>query len=249
MKKITILGTACAVPDRTHQNTHLIIEADSRVILIDCPGNPFVRLDQVEIEPHAITDLILTHFHPDHVSGLPLLLIDMWLTGRKNTLSIFGLPEVLDRCKKMMSLYDWEGWEGFFPLDFQELRREETSRLINTEDIRIEASPVCHLVPSIGIKVIFQEGSVCYSGDTAPCDAVIQLAKDCDILIHEATGDEEGHSSPAEAGKIARAASVDNLFLIHYPIDRDPKVMLDEARAHFSGDVFIAEDLMTINIS
>ena len=249
MKKITILGSANAVPDRMHQNSHLLIETDSKVILIDCPGNPFVRLDQVDINPNTITDLILTHFHPDHVSGLPLLLIDMWLTKRNETLTIHGLPEVLEKCKKMMSLYDWEDWDGFYPINFLEVSNQGISKLIDSEEIKVEAVPACHLIPSIGIKLIFQEGNICYSGDTAPCDAVIQLAKGCDILIHEATGDMGGHTSPAEAGKIAKAAGVRNLFLIHYPVDQDPHVMVEEASSQFSGEVFIAEDLMVINVS
>lgn len=249
MKKITILGVSNAVPDKDHQNTHLVIEADSKVILIDCPGNPFVRLDQVNIAPNSIEDLVITHFHPDHVSGLPLLLIDMWLTGRDVPLTIHGLPEVLGKCKKMMALYNWEEWQEFYPVSFREINGEGISTLIENEDIRLQAVSVCHLIPSIGIKSTFREGSICYSGDTAPCDAVIELARDCDILIHEATGDQEGHSTPAEAGKIAQAAAVQNLFLIHYPAGNDHQVMIDQAKEHFSGDVFIAEDLMEINIS
>lgn len=249
MKKITILGTANVVPDQTHQNTHLLVESDSRIILVDCPGNPFVRLDQVNLNPNAITDLILTHFHPDHVSGLPLLLIDMWLTERKDALTIHGLPEVLEKCKRMMSLYDWEDWEDFYPINFHEVLEKGVINLIDSEDITVEAAHVCHLIPTIGIKFTFDEGAVCYSGDTAPCDEVIQLAKDCDILIHEATGEMKGHTSPSEAGKIAEAAGVKNLFLIHYPVDLDPQKMINEASAHFSGEVFIAEDLMEINIS
>lgn len=249
MKKITILGSSNAVPDKDHQNTHLIIEAESKVILIDCPGNPFVRLDEVDINPNSITDLIITHFHPDHVTGLPLLLIDMWLTQRDAPLTIFGLPEVIDKCKKMMALYDWEDWEDFYPVTFQEINVEGISTLFEVEDIRVQAAPVCHLIPSIGIKAIFREGSICYSGDTAPCGAVVDLARDCSILIHEASGDHEGHSTAAEAAKIAQAAAVQHLFLIHYPVDSNHQFMIDEAKAHFSGDIFVAEDLMAINIS
>ena len=249
MKKIIFLGTANAVPDQSHQNTHLLVQSDSKIILIDCPGNPFVRLDQVDIDPNTITDLILTHFHPDHVSGLPLLLIDMWLTARREALRIHGLPEVLEKCKKMMSLFDWEDWDGFFPIDFQPISEQGISKLVNSDDITVEAAPVCHLIPTIGLKIIFDNGSICYSGDTAPCDAVIHLAKGCEILVHEATGEMEGHSSPSEAGKIAEAAGVQNLFLCHYPVNGDIQKMVTEASAQFSGEVFVAEDLMEINIS
>jgi ribonuclease Z len=148
-----------------------------------------------------------------------------------------------------MSLFEWEEWKGFFPIDFKSISEHEVSELIHSEDITIEAVPVCHLIPSIGIKIIFDEGSICYSGDTAPCDAVIQLARGCEILIHESTGDMDGHTSPSEAGKTAESAGVQHLFLIHYPIGQDVQKMIAEASAQFSGEVFIAEDLMEIKIS
>jgi len=110
MNKLTFLGTASAVPDEDQQNTHFIIETKSRNILVDCVGNPVVRLKQAGVDPLSISDLVVTHFHPDHVSGVPLLLMDLWLMGRETPLYLYGLNEVLDRIEKMMSLFDWESW-------------------------------------------------------------------------------------------------------------------------------------------
>ena len=62
--------------------------------------------------------MILTHFHPDHVSGLPSLLLDMWLMGRKDPLTIYGLAYTLERMEKLMEAYDWASWPGFFPVEF-----------------------------------------------------------------------------------------------------------------------------------
>ncbi len=218
------------------------------MVLVDCPGNPFVRLHQAKIDPLSITDLILTHFHPDHVTGLPLLLMDLWLMERKAPLMIYGLSVVLEKCKKMMALYDWEDWDDFFPVTFVECPILESSLLFATEEIQVWVSLAEHLIPSISIKASFAESSICYSGDTAPSNEVVKLAKGCDILIHEATGEENGHSSPGEAGIIAQTAGVKRLFLIHYPFDSDPTVLLQEAKAHFSGDVVVAEDLMVVEI-
>jgi ribonuclease Z len=248
MPKITFLGTASAVPDANHQNSHLIIEGGNRVVLVDCPGNPFVRLQQAKIDPLSITDLILTHFHPDHVTGLPLLLMDLWLMKREAPLMVYGLPSVLEKSKQMMALYDWEDWDDFYQVTFVECPNVEGSLLFETEEIKVWSSPAEHLIPSISIKASFAEGSICYSGDTAPSNAVLNLAKGCDILIHEATGDENGHSSPGEAGKIAQAAGVKRLFLIHYPFDSDPQILLQEAKANFSGDVVVTEDLMVVEL-
>jgi len=50
---------------------------------------------------------VVTHFHPDHVSGIPLFLMDMWLRGRKNPLQIYGLPHAIDRLENLMDAFLW----------------------------------------------------------------------------------------------------------------------------------------------
>jgi ribonuclease Z len=72
MTKLTILGTASAIPDESHYNTHMAIQSIQGVILIDCPGTTILRLKQSGIDPNDLTDLIVTHFHPDHTNGIPL---------------------------------------------------------------------------------------------------------------------------------------------------------------------------------
>lgn len=248
MANITFLGTSKAVPNRDHENTHLIIQTSGRVILIDCAGNPVVRLDQAEIDPLTITDLILTHFHPDHVSGLPLLLMDMWLMGRKESLNIFALKDVIERVEKMMDLYDWRDWDGFYPVVFHPLPNKELMPLIETDGVKVWASPLCHMVPSIGIRMQFPGVSACYSSDTAPCEALIRLAENVDVLIHEATGEGSGHTSPEQAGEIAQRVGVKKLVLIHYPPEIDVDEWVRKAKEHFRGEVTIAKDLMTITL-
>ncbi len=246
MAKITFLGTASAVPEKNHQNTHLIIETQDRKILIDCGGNPVVRLDQAGIDPLLITDLILTHFHPDHVSGLPLLLMDLWLLGRKEPLDIYGLHSVIGRAEDMMALFDWQSWLDFYPVIFHRLPEDEGMTLIDDPQVGVWASAVCHMIPGIGIKMKFPEGTLAYSSDTAPCDAVVRLADQADILIHESSGEAQGHSSPEQAGRVAERAKVKTLYLIHYPPKINPKEWVDRAKSTFSGDVIVTEDLMEI---
>ena len=219
MNKLTFLGTASAVPDENQQNTHFTIETKDRNILVDCVGNPIVRLKQAGIDPLSITDLVVTHFHPDHVSGVPLLLMDLWLMGRKFPLSIFGLNDVVARIEKMMSLFDWESWEGFYPVNFVRIQKKTMTKLIDSKSVKVWAAPVCHTIPTIGLRIASQERVLCYSSDTSPCEMVSSLASGADILIHEATGEGHGHSSPEQAGHVAQQSDVRKLYLIHYPSD------------------------------
>jgi len=125
MPKLIILGSSNAVSSKDSENTHMILAGETRTVLVDCVNNPIHRLDQVGVDFKDLTDLILTHFHPDHVSGVPLLLMDMWLRGRKELINIYGPRYTLDRMEKLMSLYSWENWPNFFPVAFHRVPPNE----------------------------------------------------------------------------------------------------------------------------
>jgi ribonuclease Z len=247
MPKVIILGSSNAIPDDDHENSHMALVGDERLVLIDCVSNPIVRLRKAGLKVEEITDLILTHFHPDHVSGVPLLLMDLWLLGRENELRIYGLDFTLDRLETMMDLYGWGTWPNFFPVKMQRLAEEPMNLVQENEQWKIFSSPVKHIIPNIGLRIEFQESGkiFAYSGDTEPTPEVVQLAKNADLLIHEATGASLGHTDAAQAGQIAENAGAEQLYLIHYANGefRDYGIMARAAQ-EFSGPVSLAEDFM-----
>ena len=252
MARLVILGSSNAIPDLEHENTHMVLVGEHNVVLVDCAGTPTVRLAQAGIALDKISDLVLTHFHPDHVAGVPLLLMNMWLLGRRRPLSIHGLKHCLDRVQRLMDDYLWQTWPGFFGADFKLVAEEEGVLVVEAEDFRVLASPVEHLVPTIGLRFEnpSQGRAIVYSCDTAPCPAVMRLAQGADVLIHEAAGESPGHSSAEQAGEIARQAKVGRLLLIHYP-NAGPNGEQDlnkQAQGSFSGQVELATDLMKIDL-
>ena len=249
MPKLIILGTSNAVPDLQHENTHLALVSDQRLILIDCPNNPIVRLSQAGLDVHDLTDLLLTHFHPDHVSGVPSLLMNSWLLGRKKPLHIYGLAYTLERIEKIMDFYEWSDWPGFYPVEFHPLAEQELTLALDNPDFRLFTSPVCHMLPCLGLRIEFPHSAqvAAYSCDTEPCPQVVRLAAQADVLIHEASGAGFGHTSAAQAGEVARQAGVKALYLIHYPTgDFDPRPLVDQAKQTFPGPVTLAQDFMQL---
>jgi ribonuclease Z len=249
MPKLIFLGTSNAIPDQKHENTHMAVIGEERFLLIDCATNPLVRLSQASLDVQQITDLILTHFHPDHVSGVPSLLMGSWLLGRRNLLRIYGLKFTLERIEKMMEFYEWASWPNFYPVEFHPVPEEEMAPVFDCPEFRVFASPVCHMVPTIGLRIEFQPSGriLVYSCDTEPCEEVTRLAQSADILIHEATGASFGHTSARQAGEIATQAGVKQLYLIHYPTGEfDPDPMVDQAKQTFQGSVILAKDLMEL---
>lgn len=242
MAKITILGSSAAVPDAAHANSQLLVTLKNTTTLIDCGDSTYLRLIAAGIGVDQVSDLILTHFHPDHVGGLPAFLITLWLLKRQSPLVIHGLKDTLDRAEAMMKLYQWETWKGFYPVSFNRLKEEELTSVISTDEWKVFASPVCHLIPTIGLRMEFASDSVAaYSCDTEPCAAVMRLGKEADLLLHETAGEVRGHSSGVQAADVARQAEAKQLVLIHYPVEKSAE-LINEARANFAGEVTLAED-------
>ncbi len=250
MNRIVILGSAYSIPSLDQDNSHFVIEAGKRVILVDCASNPVARLQKAKVPLENLTDVILTHFHPDHVYGLPLLLMDLWLLKRKSALTIHGLKTTLDRAKQMMAAFDWEEWPGFYPVEFNVIDGKKLEKVINDNLLVIQARTVKHLIPTIGLRMDFKDSRkvVAYSCDTEPCPEVLELAKQADILIQEAAGKAPGHTSSEQAGILATNAGVKALYLIHYPPNTNPMKLIGEARSKFNGLVFLARDFLEIEI-
>jgi len=222
------------------------------MLLIDSASNPILRLEEAGLDFNDLTDIIITHFHPDHVSGLPLLLMDMWLMGRQKPLNIYGLHYTLDRVVTMMGLYNWSDWPNFYPVAFYRIPSKELTMVMDCPDFKVHASPVHHMIPNIGLRIEFGESEqvVAYSCDTEMCDEVVRLSEGADVLLHESAGEEGGHSSAKQAGEVARKAEVGKLYLIHYPTGRFAKdELLKDAKSTFQGDVELAKDFMTIDFS
>jgi ribonuclease Z len=251
MPKVIILGSSNAVPSKDHENTHLVILGEERTILVDCVSNPIVRLQQAGVDFNDLTDIVITHFHPDHVSGMPLLLMDMWLLGRTKPVNIYGLHYTMDRLENLMGFYGWAEWPNFFSVGFYRLPEVELAFVMECSDFKVQSSPVHHMIPTIGIRVELKRHDkvLAYSCDTEPCEQTVRLAAGADILIHEAGGASFGHSSAEQAGEIATKAEVGKLYLIHYPTGRFANGdIAAEARRTFQGEVIVAQDFMTIDI-
>ena len=250
MSKLIILGSSNAVSSKDSENTHMVLLGEERNVMVDCVNNPIHRLEQAGVDFNDLTDLILTHFHPDHVSGVPLLLMDMWLRGRQKLINIYGLHYTLDRMENLMSMYSWENWPNFFPVAFHRLPANELTPVLDCDDFSIFASPVHHLIPTIGLRFELKQSQkvVAYSCDTEPCEEVVHLAEGADVLIHEATGAIRGHSSAEQAGQIAAQAEAGKLYLIHYPTGNyTNQNLIAEARQAYQGEIDLATDFMTLD--
>ncbi|MBI3914151.1 MAG: MBL fold metallo-hydrolase [Chloroflexi bacterium] len=255
MAQVILLGTGAALSDAARENMYLLVKGERGAILIDCAGSPIQHLLKLKIDLHSIDDVILTHHHPDHLYGLPIFLMDLWLAGRKKELRVHGLPETLNAAHALMEAFEWQSWKplGFYPLTFNPLAiaERDISLILTTPEFSVSAARTQHTVPSIALRIMSKRTAqtVAYSSDTEKCDAVIELAHGADYLLHEATSLDHsliGHSSARQAGSQARHAGVKTLVLVHLP----PKMRAAKFRAaaakSFKGKVMVGEDFMRL---
>lgn len=246
MKRLIILGSANAVPKVGQDNAHLLIEGKEKIVMVDCGDNP-VKVIEAGFSILDVTDLVLTHFHADHVGSLPLLIMGMWLEKRTTPLVIHGLKVTLDKSIQLLELFGWNEWPNMFPVEFNTIDADGAEGFITDSVMRISALPVLHLVPTIGIRVESEQGRViAYSCDTEPCPNVLRLADGADVLLQESAGLAKGHTSPEQAGEIASSAGVATLVLIHYDNRVAESELLGAARKKFSGKVLLAKDMMVV---
>ncbi|NPA92547.1 MAG: MBL fold metallo-hydrolase [Chloroflexi bacterium] len=250
MPEWIVLGSAHAVPDATHANTHFVLVGKQHTLLVDAPCEVIGRLRRVGLTPNDVTDLLLTHFHPDHTAGVPMLLMSAWLQGRQTPLHIYGLEDTLTGVQQVMSLYRWENWPDFFPVHFHTIEPTRLTPVLANAEWEVKASPVVHMVPAVGIRITFPNQEVlAYSGDTGPTESVVELAREADYLFHEASGEMDGHTSAAQAGEIATQARAKRLYLVHTDADPAHRARLAvEAQKTFDGPVVVANDLLRLTI-
>jgi ribonuclease Z len=135
--------------------TSLFVRLEGSAFLIDCGEGTQVALKRAECKIAAIDLLLITHFHADHISGLPGLLLSLANAGKTEPLTIIG-PRGLSRIA--------EGLMRICPgLPFAVNLRELDTK--NPEEITfgnwiINALPLRHRVPCLGYFAEFRRKPV-----------------------------------------------------------------------------------------
>ncbi|MDO5848953.1 MAG: ribonuclease Z [Methanobrevibacter sp.] len=145
--EITFLGTSSAVHSQNRSHPAIALRAFGEVMLFDCGESTQKQLIYAKISPMKISKIFLSHFHGDHILGLPGLLQSMNFRGREKSLSIYG-PKGLN---KLMDTIKQLGFSEFdFPIEVIEV---ENGTLIETDDYIIKAKKMKHNVISFAYSI------------------------------------------------------------------------------------------------
>jgi ribonuclease Z len=247
MAELLLLGTGAALTDGSREPTMLALCGRLSTVLIDCGSNVVRQLQRLGVPLDSVERLILTHAHPDHTSGFPLLMEMLWLGGLRGPLPVHGPEDALETVRRAFGQWDTSGWRDMPTLEWRPTQLREDESIATGRDFELRASPGQHgTVPVIAVRARALEGggTVVYSSDGEPSQAVERLAKDADILAHEATGPYAGHSTAKAAAELAASAGARQLLLVHLaPNVVDLPAAAAEAAAVYPGPVFLGADL------
>jgi len=290
-----ILGSGSALPDPDRGNPSQAVIIDDEVLVFDCGERTTVNLAKANLNPMRVEHLFITHLHWDHIADFGYLVMSTWNCGRSHALKVFG-PQGT-KAMAEASVYgvhkaDVDFVRGYIAALPPHITNKPTADpavdavdidvgfTLETDKWKVIAGRVDHHqrvgMPSVGYRVESEYGVVAITGDTAPSEGMIELAKGADVLIHEAAFLEEiiearkmwSHSGPAGAGRVAQAAGVKKLVLTHlgpytstdaaiemasmyYGPRRGPEIwdqIVADARKEFDGEVILGSDALYVDI-
>jgi ribonuclease Z len=233
--KVTLLGTASPTPRPDRFGPSTLIEAGDQKLLFDAGRGVPIRLRQLGVPIGRIDVLFITHYHSDHVSGIP----DVWLTGwlsppfgRRNApfhvIGPVGAKSLMANLEKAYAL------DIKIRLEDEKLPPQGIATAVEEFDkdgtvyekngVKVIAFAVEHgaaIKPAVGYRIEYKGRAVVLSGDTRYEQNVIKHGTGADVLIHEV-----GSARPE---LMAASVSVQRI-IAHHTTPREAGTVFSQAK-------------------
>ncbi|BBX01759.1 ribonuclease Z [Mycolicibacterium moriokaense] len=276
MIEVTLLGTGSPIPDANRAGPSTLVRAGGQTFLVDCGRGVQQRLTAVGSSAGALTALLLTHLHSDHIADLGDLIITRWVsnfTPEPSPLLIIGPPGTAEVVDATLKAFGFDiGYRIAHHADLNspppvEVREYTDGPVWDQDDVQIRVAPTDHrpVAPTIGFRVEHNGASVVLAGDTVPCESLDALASGAGALVHTVIRKDlidampmqrirdicDYHSSVEEAAATAARAGVGILILTHYVPAIAPG-QEDEWRAlaatAFDRQIEVGDDLHRVEV-
>lgn len=241
--KLTITGSGSGKPTAGKNHSSILLENEGHVVLIDC-GEPVARVIAEKMpDPNSIEAVIITHFHPDHSSGIYMLLQLFHIQKRTANFKIF-IPENKELFKlslKMFYLFEDKFSFKISILSVSELEKEynwlipvENNHLKQYRKV-IAENGSGNMMQSYSIH-IKGDKQILYTADITSTKIFSEILPSIDLVILDAL-----HPSANEITDVIDAGM--KVVLNHGMNEK-----LDKTKIEKYDNVMIAEDGFEINI-
>lgn len=142
MEKINVvfLGTSDQIPSKERNHTSILVSYKNENILVDCGEGTQRQFRKAELNPMRLTRILITHWHGDHVLGIPGLLQTLASSGYDKTLFIYGPKGTKKFFGEMLNAF---GFVGKFKIEVKEVE----GKFLETKDFYLEAKKLYHGIP------------------------------------------------------------------------------------------------------
>ncbi len=240
--RLTVLGGSGGWPAAGGGCSGYLVEHDGFRLLVD-PGYGTVPRLLGLVGAAEVDAVLVTHGHPDHCADLNPLLRARVLPGGAPSLPVHALPGALDA---VLALDAPPMLAGSYTL-------HDLSATTAVGPFAVRSVRLPHFVPNLGVRLDAGGTALAYTGDAAPDDALLELAREVDVLLAEASfvdtvpqRQRAGLSTAVSVGRQAAAAGVRRLVLAHLFPTTDPVAALAAARESFDGPIDVATPGLTI---
>jgi len=145
--EIIFLGTSQAIPTKKRNHTSILLNYKNENILIDCGEGTQRQFRKLKINPCKLTRILITHWHGDHVLGLPGLFQTLELNNYSKILNIYGPKGTKKYIKQIEKLFVHK---GKIKMNINEVKGE----FLDTENFKIISSELNHNTPCNGYSFI-----------------------------------------------------------------------------------------------
>jgi ribonuclease BN (tRNA processing enzyme) len=247
--ELTVLGSGAYAPSRdgkVRNPAGYAVRAGEDLILLDLGFGNVRQLARARLAPEDVSDVFLTHAHPDHCGDLPALLFLFHANEspkpRSGRLRVWGPPGTKELVAALCRA--WKPWLD--PRGYAlEVRELSDGGEVQGLGWVVEAKSVPHTTRALAYRVSRGSASLVYSGDMEYDPAFARFATACDLLLVECTCDADdalpGHLSPRQALALARESGCGRAVLTHLS---DASAAAAARLAASEPRVEVARDLM-----
>lgn len=183
---LRVLGSGGAFGHGGRLQACALLEHGTERTLIDCGTTSLLALRRFAIDPQSVDAVLLTHFHGDHVGGIPWLVLDAQFADRERPLVVAGPRGVAERITATMEdvVRGLSRTKQRFELRFVEYAERAP---VAVGSLAVTAYPVDHTPGSepVALRVAVGERVLAVSGDTTWTDTLLEVARGADLFLAE----------------------------------------------------------------
>ncbi len=247
--RMIVLGSCGAWPEARRACTGFLFEHDGFRVVIDLGYDTLAPLLEHlgSTTARGLDAVIITHRHPDHMNDLHGLFRARWLgwpSAEAPALPTYAGEGVRER---VLGLEEHDTGAVDQVFDWHPL----PAPAYQVGPFRLQSWPLPHQVPNAGIRLTTADGLVvAFTGDSGPSPDVVELGRDADLFIVDATDRPLGsptavdpvHLSAREAGEVAEVCGARRLLLTHFWPDHDRALSLAAAHQVYGGEILLADE-------